>query len=162
MCVLLLAGCAKKTIMNVSFARYTFPRNTNTKIYATLPNESAAIIYQAQQVTTGAANSIVISQMQLPAGTVVQDVEKLNADQLAKKLLNYKSLSVSKQNVTCSGVHFTGYATTFSYSLDAKQKFSVYQYYFMENDVLYLISFQADNVNDVNATAKSVKNLACR
>ena len=159
---ILLAGCSKKTIMEVSFAHYSFQRNTNNKSYTAVASESPAIIYQAQQVTTGTANSLVISQIELPANTVLQDVQKLNADQLSKKLLAYKSLSSSQQNVMCSGVRLTGYATTFSYELDVKQKFSVYQYYFMENTILYLISFQADNTNDISTTAKSIKSLVCK
>ena len=148
----------------VAFDHYTLQRNTNGKVYTSVANQPWSIsIYQAQQVTTGAANSFIVSQIALPANTDLLKVVTLNADQLSKKLLSYKVTDEPhQQNITCLSTHLTGYATSFSYKLDDQQKFYVYQYYFIEDDVLQLVSFQADNSNDVNATANSMKSLTCK
>jgi hypothetical protein len=114
-------------------------------------------------VTTGKASSLIVSQMELPEGTSLLDVVRLNTDQLGKKLLSFKaSDEADKQDVTCGKIQLTGYANRFSYKLDDQQTFYVYQYYFMQGNTLYLISFQADNKKDVTATAKSIASLTCK
>lgn len=159
--LLMLVWCAKKTMMQVSFDHYTLQRDTNGKAYTPLASQPWSIaVYQAQQVTTGAANSFIVSQMVLPAGTDLLNVVTLNDDQLAKKLVSYKWSKPTKSKITCNGANLTGYTTTFTYELDA-QTFHVYQYYFMENNTLQLISFQADNSKDLTATANSIKSLTC-
>ncbi len=149
--------------MQVSFANYWLQRNTNGKIYTAKANQPWAItLYQAQQVTTGKANSLIISQMELSSETSLLDVATLNMDQLAKKLLSLKiSDETSHQDVNCGKKQLTGYANRFSYKLD-EQTFYVYQYYFMQGRTLYLVSFQADNSKDVTAMAKSISSLTCK
>ena len=160
--LVMLAWCGQKTMMQVSFDAYTFQRNTNGKIYAAKANQPWSITrYQAQQVTTGKANSLIVSQMLLSSGNALLDVVKLNTDQLGKKLLNYKWSSPSKKNSTCRWMNMTWYATTFTYDLDT-ETFHAYQYYFMQGNTLYLISFQADNSKDVSAMAKSIASLTCK
>jgi hypothetical protein len=90
-------------MMQVSFDHYTLQRDVNGKVYTILANEPGAkTIYQAQQVTTGQANSLIVSQIELPAKTVLLNVVSLNADQLAKKLLSYKvSEEPHQQDISC-------------------------------------------------------------
>jgi len=162
--VIILAWCSQKATMQVSFDHYSLQRDTNQKIYTTvLSSWSSNIRYEAQQVTTGIANSLVISQIPLASGTLLKNVVSLNTDQLAKKLVNYKWGTPNQQNISCNGARLTGYLTTFSYTLD-NQTFHIYQYYFIEKGTmtLYLISFQANNSKDISATASSIKSLTCK
>ena len=148
--------------MQVSFADYWLQRNTNGKLYTVKANQPWAMtLYQAQQVTTGKANSLIVSQMELSPKTSLLDVVTLNIDQLGKKLLNYEWSKPSKKNIMCRWAQLTGYATTFTYDLES-QTFHAYQYYFMQGNTLYLVSFQADNSKDVNAMSKSIASLTCK
>ena len=162
--LVMLAWCGQKTMMQVSFGTYSLQWNTNGKIYTAKANQPWAItLYQAQQVTTGKANSLIVSQLELSSGASLLDVVKFNTDQLGKKLLSfYISDETRQQNLRCGKTQLTGYANRFSYKLDEKQTFYVYQYYFMQGHVLYLISFQADNSKDVTATAGSISSLMCK
>lgn len=149
--------------MQVTFDTYTFQRNTNGKTYtatATLPTSD--IRYQAQQVTTGTANSLIITKLQLPTNTALLDVVTLNNDQLSQKLLNYNGSDPDQQDIKCNRSRLTGYATDFSYDLDTQQTFYVYQYYFVSGNTLYLISFQASSKKDINAIARSISSLTCK
>jgi len=149
--------------MQISFDGYTVSRNSNGKSYTQIRDAvSPSLRYQAQQVTTWMANSLLVMSMPVAKDTSLSDIVALNTSQLEKKLLNYKSIDQTRQDVSCQDLRLPGYVTTFSYDIDANQKLYSYQYYILQADTLYLISFQSDDKKDIKATAKSIKRLHCQ
>ncbi len=164
--LLALMGCwGKSTSMPVQFDNFNMVWYTNGKIYSQQDAPPAAtmpILYEAKQDATGTTNSLIITKAAVSSGASADEIIKLNAQQLAEKLLNYKATTPQKIYVTCNNAKFTGYSTSFTYDLNKNQKFSVFQYYFIGEGGLYLISLQSSDAKDITPMVKSLKTIACK
>ncbi len=160
---LLLSGCTKKNVMNAEFASYTFQRDTNNHVYTVVsPNNQEGVIYQAQEDTTGLANSVIVSMFTMWQDTALEVLVKENISQLKKKLFHFSWGAIKKKNSTCKWIYLSGYQTDFLYDIDEQQRFYVYQYYFQDTNAVYIVSFHSADKKDQKVFAKSLKNILCK
>jgi hypothetical protein len=63
--LLLLAGCgAKEPSQTIQFDHYRMTRYTQSKVYkTTTPATDTTIRYQAEEITTGIANSFIVEKL---------------------------------------------------------------------------------------------------
>ncbi|MEI7562263.1 MAG: hypothetical protein WCJ39_00650 [bacterium] len=99
--------------------------------------------------------------MPLLTGVSLTQVVDLNMQQIKETLQQYKSLATRSQNVTCAGKSLSGYYVSFEYALGEKQNFYVGQYFFVADDMLFLVSFHSKDESDLKSFAQSTKTITC-
>ena len=163
--ILLLTWCGSKKFTQVQFDSYSMNRYLNDKIYQQSPIATSGqqiTIYQAQQQTTGVANSLIINKMPLTSGIALQDIVDLNMQEIATSLQKYKLHTQKRINVPCGKTQLTGYYVDFEYTMNADKPFYVSQYFFASSDTLYLISFHTSSDTDSSTLSQSIQTLSCK
>lgn len=162
---LLLTACSRGTFQDISFGQFGMRRYTHDKVY-TLDNTAVQhnyiSLYQAKQVGTGTTNSLIVSQLPVESWATLTDIIALNQDQLKLKLLKYTPIDDQDQTTDCQGTQLPWYLTSFSYDVGDGTTFWVMQYFFIQDQQLYLISFHASDEGDLSSMDQSISTLSCK
>ncbi len=171
-CVLLFAGCAKNTGFSTSFDGFSLHINANHKVYESIPVESLESQQDTEilnawketiatwKLTTGFVNSLVTLKTALHSWTALPDLVKINSDALKQKLIKYVATTSKAKNFKCDDVRYSWYLLSFEYQL-AELKLYDTQYFFVNHDMLYIISLSSDTANDNKGFVKGLSTLSC-
>ena len=109
---------------------------------------------------TGFINSLIIITTPIQSWTDIKKLVDSNTKNLQLKLLKYIATDNENKNVKCNNLQYSWYITAFSYQLNTDTLYDG-QYFFIDNEKLYIISLNSDNIHDINAFVKSVKTIQC-
>ena len=109
---------------------------------------------------TGFINSLIIITTPIQSWTDIQQLVDSNTKNLQLKLLKYAATDNENNNVECDNLQYSWYITAFSYQLATDTLYGG-QYFFTDDEKLYIVSLSSDDVHDINAFVKSVKTIQC-
>jgi len=166
--LLLLTGCRSKTSFPVKFDEFTFNLYDNAKQYIILPsgtnNGWMNVLTEMKEKTaegdTGFSNSLIIIRTPIQSWTNMKELVDSNTKTLQLKLLQYKSTDNLNKKVKCDDLQYSWYATAFSYQLDNQTLYGG-QYFFTDDEALYLISLSSDTNKDIKSFIKSIGTIKC-
>jgi hypothetical protein len=110
--------------------------------------------------STGFISSLVIIKTPIQSWIDMKSLVSSNADNLKSKLLKFVPIDTSKKKLKCNGLQYSWYITSFSYQLDT-QKIYGGQYFFTDNDVVYVISFNTTDKKESKQFARSIGTMWC-
>lgn len=166
--LIILTGCTSKSSFPLTFDKFTFNFYDNTKEYINQPlNISTAgmkvLVEMKEEVGTGSTwfvGSLIIIKTLIQSWIDVKTLVASNKENLKLKLLKYVPLSTIKKKVKCNKLQYSWYITTFSYQLD-KQTIYGGQYFFTDNDLVYVISLNTTDKKDTKQFVKSMGTIGC-
>ncbi len=170
--VFILTGCKAKTSFSLTFNEFTIKFYDNKKQYIELPWDTSfpgmEMLKRMQEqepvastwYTTGYINSLLI--IKLPIQTWINPKELVDANMktLQLKLLQYTNIDSMVKKVKCDDKQYSWYITTFSYQLN-EQTLYEWQYFFIDEMLLYTISLSSDTKKDIDSFVKSIGTITC-
>jgi hypothetical protein len=90
----------------------------------------------------------------------MEELTEANIKQIQLKLLNYSAIDNEKKKVKCDDLQYSSYITAFSYQID-KERLYAGQYFFADDESLYMLSLNSDNEKDIQAFIRSAKTVKC-
>ena len=166
--VLILTGCTSKSSFSTTFDRFTFDFYTNNKEYIALPLDTSvigmSILTKMKEITgtgyTGFLSSLIIIKTTIQSWADIKTIVDSNAKNTQLRLFNYVAITNAKKKVKCGNLQYSWYITTFSYQLD-NQTLYVGQYFFTDNESLYLMSLSSDDKQDIKSFTQSIGTIKC-
>jgi len=163
-----LTGCKSKTSFSLTFDEFTIKLYDNNKQYTALQPDTSVVgikvLTEMKEKTaegdTGFINSLVIVRTAIQTGTDIKELVDSNTKKLQLKLLKYKSTDNASKKVKCDDLQYSWYITAFSYQLDNQTLYDG-QYFFIDEQLLYLISFSSDDPKDIKSFIKSIGMVKC-
>lgn len=164
----LLVGCGSKTSFSITFDEFSFKFYDNNKQYITLPSGTSSIgmkvLTEMKEKTvegnTGFINSLIIIRMPIQSWISIKQLVESNTNKLQLNLLKYKSTDNASKKVKCDDLQYSWYVTAFSYLLDNQSLYGG-QYFFIDEQALYLLSLSSDDQKDITSFIKSIWTLKC-
>jgi hypothetical protein len=74
--------------------------------------------------------------------------------------LKYAAIDNLNKKMKCNGVQYSWYITAFSYQL-TNEKLYEGQYFFTDDESLYIVSLSSDDQKDITSFIKSAGTLTC-
>lgn len=166
--LIILTGCTSKSSFSTTFDEFTFNFYDNNKEYVALPLDSNSIgmnvLMKMKEKTgtwyTGFVSSLVIIKTPIQSWTDMKTLVDSNTKNLELKLLKYVTTTATSKKVKCKNLQYSWYITAFSYQLD-KQTLYVGQYFFTDDESLYLMSLSSDDKQDITSFIKSIRTVKC-
>jgi hypothetical protein len=109
---------------------------------------------------TGFINSLIIITTLVQPWTDIQQLVDSNTKTLQIKLLEYTATDNENENVECNDLQYSWYITAFSYQLNTDTLYGG-QYFFTDDEKLYIVSLSSDDIHDINAFVKSISTIKC-
>ena len=168
---LILTGCGSKTSFSVNFDEFRFKLYDNGKQYIIMPADTSTIdmkvltemkeqVQTGTEDTTGFINSLLIVRTPIQSWIIIKDLVDANIQQLKLKLMKYKNTDSGAKKVKCDDLQYSWYMNAFSYQLDNQTLYDG-QYFFTDNEALYLISLSSDTYKDIQSFIKSLWTITC-
>lgn len=166
--LIILTGCSSKSSLSLTFDKFTFTFYNNSKEYINQPLDSSTVGIKVlmeikEKVGTGTTwfvSSLIIIKTPVQSWIDMKTLVSSNKENLKLKLSKYVSLSTVKKKVKCNTLQYSWYITTFSYQLD-KQTIYGGQYFFTDNDLIYVISLNTTDKKDTKQFVKSIWTIGC-
>jgi hypothetical protein len=152
----------------VTFDEFTFRFYDTSKHYSVLPAETSNpeinILTQMKEENsagdTGFINSLIIVRTPIHSWTDIKELVDSNTKKLQLKLLKYVSTDNTSKKVKCDNVQYSWYMTAFSYQLDSQTIYDG-QYFFTDDEAVYIISLSSDDSKDIKSFIKSIGTIKC-
>ena len=167
--LLLLTGCGSKSSFSQTFDDFSIKIYDNGKQYSRAAIDQDIIEFdtlaqlkeKTTKTDTGFTNSFIIIKTAIQSWTDVQKLVESNTKKDQIKLLKYTAIENNPKNLECADKEYSWYITVFSYQLGTG---TVYQgqYFFVDDESLYIISLSSDEEQDVKNLIKSVDTITCR
>ena len=167
--LLLLTGCGSKSSFFQTFDDFSIKVYDNGKQYSKVAIDPDIIEFdtlaqlkeKTTKTDTGFINSFIIIKTVVQSGTDVQKLVESNTKKDQIKLLKYAAIENTTKNLECVDKEYSWYITAFSYQLGTG---TVYQgqFFFIDDESLYVISLSSDEEQDVKNLIKSVDTITCR
>lgn len=166
--VLILTGCTAKSSFSTIFDKFSFTFYDNNKTYINQPLDVSIVgmkVFAQMKETpgtgdTGFVNSLIIIKTIIPSWTDMKSLVDSNIKKLEIKLSKYTTTDTFKKQVKCDTIQYSWYITTFSYQLGSQTLYGG-QYFFTDNELVYLISFNTDDKKDSKQFIKSIGTVKC-
>lgn len=110
---------------------------------------------------TGFINSLIIIKTVVQSGTDIQALVESNTKKDQIKLLKYTAIENTTKNVECIDKEYSWYVTAFSYQLGTGTLYQG-QFFFIDDESLYIISLSSDEEQDVKNLVKNIDTIECR
>lgn len=166
--LILFTGCASKSSFSLPFDTFTFTFYDNNKEYSTQPLHTSTagmkvLVEMKEKIGTGNTwfiSSLIIIKTPVQSWIDMKTLVDSNTEHLKLKLLKYVPLSTIKKKVKCNILQYSWYITTFSYQLD-KQTIYGGQYFFTDNNLVYVISLNTSDKKDKKQFVRSMETIKC-
>ncbi|MFA7298459.1 MAG: hypothetical protein WC010_02320 [Candidatus Absconditabacterales bacterium] len=166
--VFLLTGCGSKSSFSTIFDEFTIKLYDNKKQYIVTPVDTSIaginiLSQMKEEITgedTGFINSFIIIKTSIQSGIDIKELVDSNTKQLQLKLLKYTSIEDTAKKIKCKKLQYSGYITVFSYQLDNETLYEG-QYFFTDDQSLYIISLSSDDKKDITSFIKSIGTVKC-
>lgn len=164
----ILTWCTSRSSFPLTFDEFSIKLYDNNKQYIDIPSNQNTlgikVITEMKEKTgtgeTGFINSFIIVKTAIQSWTDIKALVDSNAKTLKLKLLKYAAISNTAKKVKCDGLQYSWYITAFSYLLD-KDTLYGWQYFFTDDESLYLLSLSSDEQKDITSFIKSIATLKC-
>jgi len=115
---------------------------------------------QPAKWNTGFINSFIIVRTSIKTWIDIKDLVVSNTKELQLKLLKYQATDNESRKVQCNDLQYSWYITAFSYQLDTETLYGG-QYFFADDEALYIVSLSSDDQKDIQAFIKSIGTITC-
>jgi len=165
----ILTGCKSKTSFSLTFDEFTIKLYDNNKQYTAIQPDTSVVdmkvLTEMKETILGTGNtwfinSFIIIKTPIQSWTDIKELVDSNTKQLQLKLLKYKTTDSVNKKVKCDDVQYSWYVTAFSYQLNNQTLYDG-QYFFTDDESLYLLSLSSDDNKDIQSFIKSVGTVKC-
>jgi len=166
--LIILTGCKSKTSFSLTFDEFTLKFYDNNKQYIAIQSDAniidIKIITEMKEEVgtgnTGFINSLLVTRTAIQSWLDIQTLVDSNTKNLQLKLLKYKNTDSTNKKVKCNDLQYSWYITAFSYLLD-KETLYGWQYFFTDDESLYIVSLSSDTYKDIQSFIKSIGTIKC-
>jgi len=169
-CMIALSWCAKKYTTEIAFDQFDFEVKTlNTGLEAATEEQKTIFadeenLYKVYMMTntSGYSDSILISKENSSTQIPLERVMQLNMNKLSNRLQWFKTSAPSQIDIECWEDILTWYLQSFTFNgITPKTKISMNQYFFKDQDRLYIISSSTENSSDSKGFKTGIKDITC-
>lgn len=166
--LIILTGCTSKSSFSTTFDEFTMKFYDNKKPYIAFVSDTNLIgmkvLTEMKEKTlstdTWFTNSLLIVKIAIQSWTSMKELVDSNTKSLQLKLLKYTTTNNANKKVKCDDLQYSWYITAFSYQLENEILYDG-QYFFTDDESLYLISLSSDDPKDIKSFIKSIGTIKC-
>lgn len=166
--VFLLTGCVAKSAVSLTFDTFTIKFYDNNKKYNATSSDTNIVgikpLFMIKEDVakgnTGFINSFIIVRTNILSWTNVKELATANEKKNQSKLIAYKTLDTNNKKIKCKNAQYSWYTMTFSYQVNRETIYGG-QYFFIDQETVYLVSLSSDTKKDITAFMKSIGTIKC-
>jgi len=167
--LIFFSGCTSKSSSLISFDGFTIKFYDNEVSYISTSTDTSIegmiVLKEMKEDVvkgdTGFVNSFVIFKTSLYSWADFSKIVEANTKTMQTKLLNYISIENKNKGFDCDKKEYQWVLSVFSYEIEKETLYTA-QYFFADDDSMYLLSLASDTKKDVDHFTKSIRKIDCK